>query len=801
MKKKILCAVMAVSVSLCPVQSITAESVEVIEISETPAEDVLEFDETDNLLMNNPENLNELGADSLPFTDQEQAAADSYNLTDETEAWDEEPQMAAEQNSLFTSGENDFSEEEIQVKWDVYPDKYMRVGEMQKLYLESVSIDNSYTFRSSNEQVITVDEDGTMHPISPGEASISLIFDNGLSKELDTFFVVKNDVEIKKGNMTWYIPEKVKVGYIFSEDCGETSGLSVVAAAGLPEESLGKIFSVNAYASDGSTGYDALKNCFLIAHAFGGYNPIKDTSFQYVQLPINTAIYPGTITFQPVITGEYDQNTGKYAYEKEVGEPYTVTIEEPVITANKSDTAYVGDSFILNSELQGTALQNELVANHQINWGKENHSLAYQPSYEVMEGADSIEQSEGDFTHTLAASEKLTFKKAGMVKIKIKYSHIPLCSVCENIFKYYGDYGFTWYEPEKIITIQVKDKPVITDISKSTISITPTVYTYDKKEKTPAVTVVNGSKTLKENVDYTVKYSSNINAGTAAVTISGIGDYTGTVNKAFVINKAANTMIVSKTSYTKKASAKAQVFSLNAKADSGTLRYHSNSKYVSVSDGKVTIAKNFAGKAAITITAGNANYETVTKKITITVNKIADTITASDFIKTTAPKARTFSIGAKRLGSGKLTYSSNTKSVTVNKKGKVTIAKNYVGTAAITIKAAASGIYKETRKKITVIVNPAATSVSNLKNSSSKTITVNWKKNPNVSGYQIQYAQKSNFSGAKKVTAAKASFAGTRIAKLTKGKTYYVRVRTYKTIGKKKYYSGWSSSRKIKITK
>lgn len=46
------------------------------------------------------------------------------------------------------------------------------------------------------------------------------------------------------------------------------------------------------------------------------------------------------------------------------------------------------------------------------------------------------------------------------------------------------------------------------------------------------------SDTLKENVDFTATYSDNVNVGTAKVTITGIGNYTGTVTKTFTIEPA-----------------------------------------------------------------------------------------------------------------------------------------------------------------------------------------------------------------------------------------------------------------------
>ena len=62
--------------------------------------------------------------------------------------------------------------------------------------------------------------------------------------------------------------------------------------------------------------------------------------------------------------------------------------------------------------------------------------------------------------------------------------------------------------------------------------------------------------------------------------------------------------------------------------------------------------------------------------------------------KTTAKRAKAFSLRAKCARSGALTYSSKNKRVKVSKKGKVTIPKNFVGKTVITIKAAASKNYK-----------------------------------------------------------------------------------------------------------
>ena len=74
------------------------------------------------------------------------------------------------------------------------------------------------------------------------------------------------------------------------------------------------------------------------------------------------------------------------------------------------------------------------------------------------------------------------------------------------------------------------------DISELSITLSMTSYVYDGKPKKPTVTVKNGDKTLVLNTDYSISYSDNINAGTANVTISGLGNHNGSVTKPFTIN-------------------------------------------------------------------------------------------------------------------------------------------------------------------------------------------------------------------------------------------------------------------------
>jgi gliding motility-associated-like protein len=67
--------------------------------------------------------------------------------------------------------------------------------------------------------------------------------------------------------------------------------------------------------------------------------------------------------------------------------------------------------------------------------------------------------------------------------------------------------------------------------------------TYTGSALEPTVTVKDGSVTLEEGRDFTVTYSDNINAGTATVTVEGIGNYAGSITSSFTIDKHQVTVI------------------------------------------------------------------------------------------------------------------------------------------------------------------------------------------------------------------------------------------------------------------
>lgn len=93
------------------------------------------------------------------------------------------------------------------------------------------------------------------------------------------------------------------------------------------------------------------------------------------------------------------------------------------------------------------------------------------------------------------------------------------------------------------------------------------------------------------------------------------------------------------------------------------------------------------------------------------------------------------------------------------------------------------------------------TSITKAKSPSAKKLVVNWKKDGKVNGYQMQYSMDSNFvPSEKKGLTIKSNGTVTKtFSKLTRWRRYYIRVRTYKTVDGKKYYSDWSTSASVVI--
>ena len=133
--------------------------------------------------------------------------------------------------------------------------------------------------------------------------------------------------------------------------------------------------------------------------------------------------------------------------------------------------------------------------------------------------------------------------------------------------------------------------------------------------------------------------------------------------------------------------------------------------------------------------------------------------------------------------------------------GRVYVAKcsgnEKVGVATATIKGC--GNYKGTVKKKFTIV-PTTPSLYT-PGGERKAIWVEWGYLPSqVTGYQLLITRDKTFSSKNKrlVTVRDNEITSKKISKLKAKKTYYVKVRSYKTVGGKTYYSPWSDARSVK---
>ena len=206
-------------------------------------------------------------------------------------------------------------------------------------------------------------------------------------------------------------------------------------------------------------------------------------------------------------------------------------------------------------------------------------------------------------------------------------------------------------------------------ISKASVTLSTSTYAYDGKAKKPGVTVKLNGKTLKNGTDYTVSYSNNIKVGTAKVTITGKGNYTGSVSKTYSIKNNFKKATVSGIS-TKAFTGKNITQSITVKYNGKTLKKGTDYT-VSYSNNKKV------GTATVKI-AGKGSYTgTVTKTFKINPAK-------QEIQKLTA-KSKAFFVDWAQKGSAtgyEIQYATNSKftsakkvTITNNKTDKTTVSK------------------------------------------------------------------------------------------------------------------------------
>ncbi len=103
------------------------------------------------------------------------------------------------------------------------------------------------------------------------------------------------------------------------------------------------------------------------------------------------------------------------------------------------------------------------------------------------------------------------------------------------------------------------------------------------------------------------------------------------------------------------------------------------------------------------------------------------------------------------------------------------------------------------RKKAIAKLKSSKVNLRQVYVNSKNQMTVKWTRKTGVQGYQISFSRSKKFTGTKRtVNVTGASKQRAVIKKLTSKKTYFVRIRAYKVIDKKTYYSSWSKIKRVR---
>ena len=186
---------------------------------------------------------------------------------------------------------------------------------------------------------------------------------------------------------------------------------------------------------------------------------------------------------------------------------------------------------------------------------------------------------------------------------------------------------WTFTMPATKVQVNAEYRKMLTHPTISIEDIASVTYTGSAKK--PNVTVKDGEKVLTLNTDYTVSYTNNVNAGTATVTITGKGNYTGSVSKNFTINKASRDVTFNPYHFTR-TFGDPDFTIVPTTSGGGILSYSSNDisiATVNSSTGKVHIVG--VGKVRITARlSGSSNYRPASDwyEVTVVAKEVAATM-------------------------------------------------------------------------------------------------------------------------------------------------------------------------------
>ena len=308
--------------------------------------------------------------------------------------------------------------------------------------------------------------------------------------------------------------------------------------------------------------------------------------------------------------------------------------------------------------------------------------------------------------------------------------------------------------------------------------------------------VCSAKRTIKHTYSNACDTSCNVCKATRKITHS----YKTTTTKATL---SKNGKTVKKCTVCGKVASKTAIkYAKTFKLSTTTYNYNGKVKMPTVT------VKDSAGKVLkkntdYTVTYASGRKNVGTYKVTVKmIGKYSGT-------KTLTFKINPVKISLYKLSATSYTYDGKVKtpSVTVKNANGTKLTKNTHYTITYAVGRKNVGAYKVTikgkgnytgTKTLTFKINPPKTTVSKL-TAGKKSITVAiTKKSTQVTGYQIQYSTSKTFSKATTKTISRYKTTKYTLKSLSAKKTYYVRVRTYKTVNGTKYYSGWSTYKYVK---
>ena len=295
--------------------------------------------------------------------------------------------------------------------------------------------------------------------------------------------------------------------------------------------------------------------------------------------------------------------------------------------------------------------------------------------------------------------------------------------------------------------------------------------TFKGKKVEPEV-VIDG---LVQGKDYTVTYVNNEKPGEARAELTGIGNYKGSETLYFTIyGKLPAADPIADQTYTGKELTPAIVIP-GLKAGEDYYMYYEDNQYPGVATVTIYGTGYYKGTATI--------HFKIIKKTEKFVSNVKLNRTSYTYTGKTIRPSVTVTVNGKKIGASayKLYY------------------KNNKNSGIGTVQVRGTGKYSRINKTITFKILPPKTLLTGLKKAN-RSFIASWKKNIQATGYQIQYAADSRFIKERKtVTVGKQSAIRYKISGLKNKKTYYVRIRSYKRVGKKILYSSWSTVKKIRV--